>query len=83
MNSAIQLVILLGAIVVTGLSCLAQLAYLPLARRAGRVRDPVRAASVRANVYMRDIHLAEVTFLAGVLLRRRSLLQLRAKRHWL
>ena len=68
MNSAIQLVILLGAIVVTGaIPSLAQLAYLPLALVVLVVYATLFALLLSAlNVYMRDIqHLIEViTFLA-------------------
>ena len=67
-NSAIQLVILLGAIVVTGaIPSLAQLAYLPLALVVLVVYATLFALLLSAlNVYMRDIqHLIEViTFLA-------------------
>ena len=67
-NSAIQLVILLSAIVVTGaIPSLAQLAYLPLALVVLVVYATLFALLLSAlNVYMRDIqHLIEViTFLA-------------------
>ena len=67
-NSAIQLAILLGAILVTGsLPSVAQLAYLPLALVVLVVYATLFALLLSAlNVYMRDIqHLIEViTFLA-------------------
>ena len=67
-NSAIQLVILLGAIVVTGaIPSLPQLAYLPLSLVVLVIYATLFALLLSAlNVYMRDIqHLIEViTFLA-------------------
>ncbi len=69
---AIQLVILLGAIVVTGLSCRSHLAYLPPLRRWSYC-DPVRAASSAPlfNVYMRHPapFIEVITFLASGLRR--------------
>ena len=86
MNSAIQLVILLSAIVVTGaIPSLAQLAYLPLALVVLVVYATLFALLLSAlNVYMRDIqHLIEVITFLAFWLRRSSTPTATCKRRWL